>query len=171
MFNAIERSVSLNLNHQMHVMRFIHTLKGEGTPMLHEEILLVHDGECPACHAYCQVVRIKECEGDLRIVDARENSEVMNEISAQGLDIDQGMVLKVGGQFYYGSDAIHRLALISSRRGIFNRINYWMFKSKNLANILYPPLRFSRNLLLKVLGKTKINNLKTHLKEKENDRL
>ncbi len=27
-------------------MRFIHTLKGEGTPMLSEEILLVHDGEC-----------------------------------------------------------------------------------------------------------------------------
>ena len=160
MVNAVVGSVSLNLNHQMHVMRFIHTLKGEGTPMLHEEILLVHDGECPACHAYCQVVRIKEGVGDLRTVDARENSEVMNEISAQGLDIDQGMVLKMGGQFYYGSDAIHRLALISSRRGIFNRFNYWMFKSKTVSNILYPPLRFSRNLLLKILGKTKIDNLK-----------
>jgi len=165
MVNAIVGSVSLNSNHKMHVMRFIHTLKGEGTPMLSEEILLVHDGECPACHAYCQVVRIKECEGDLRIVDARENSEVMNEISAQGLDIDQGMVLKVGGQFYYGSDAIHRLALISSRRGVFNRINYCMFKSKTVSNILYPPLRFFRNLLLKMLGKTKIDNLK----KKEDD--
>jgi hypothetical protein len=30
MVNAIVGSVSLN--HQMHVMRFIHTLKGEGTP-------------------------------------------------------------------------------------------------------------------------------------------
>jgi hypothetical protein len=104
------------------------------------------------------------------IVDARENSEVMNEITAQGLDIDQGMVLKMGEQFYYGSDAIHRLALISSRWGIFNRFNYWIFKSKNLANILYPPLIFSRNLLLKMLGKTKINNLKAHLKDKQNDK-
>jgi len=124
-----------------------------------EEILLVYDRECPACNAYCQVVNIRESLGDLRIVDARENSQVMGEITSQGLDIDHGMVLKMGGQLYYGADAIHALALISSRSGIFNRMNYWMFKSKTASSILYPMLRFCRNLLLKVLGKTKINNL------------
>ena len=129
--------------------------------MNREEILLVYDRECPACNAYCQVVRIRESIGDLRIVDARENSEVMNEITSQGLDIDQGMVLKMGNQIYYGSDAVHTLALIGSRSGIFNRINYWIFKSKTISSILYPVLRFFRNLLLKILGKTKINNLQT----------
>ena len=130
------------------------------------EILLVYDRECPACNAYCQLVRIRESVGDLRIVDARENSEVMNEITTQSLDIDQGMVLKMGDQLYYGSDAIHTLALIGSRSGIFNRFNYWMFKSKTTSSILYPLLRFSRNLLLKMLGKTKINNLQA----KNNDK-
>ena len=129
--------------------------------MAREEILLVYDRECPACNAYCQVVRIRESVGDLRIVDARENSEVMNEITAQGLDIDQGMVLKMGDQLYYGSDAINTLALIGSRSGMFNRFNYWIFKSKTASSILYPFLRFSRNLLLKILGKNKINNLNT----------
>jgi predicted DCC family thiol-disulfide oxidoreductase YuxK len=124
-----------------------------------EEILLVYDRECPACNAYCQVVRIRESVGDLRIVDARENAVVMNEITAQGLDIDQGMVLKIGDQLYYGSDAIHTLALIGSRSGIFNRVNYWIFRSKAASSILYPFLRFCRNSLLKILGKTKINNL------------
>jgi hypothetical protein len=99
--------------------------------------------------------------GDLRIVDARENSEVMNEIISQGLDIDQGMVLKMGGQLYYGSDAIHALALIGSRSGIFNRINYWMFKSKTISALIYPSLRFFRKILLKILGTNKINNLNT----------
>lgn len=134
--------------------------------MLREEILLVYDGECPACNAYCQVVRIKESVGDLRTVDARENSEVMNEITAQCLDIDQGMVLKMGEQLYYGADAIHMLALIGSRSGIFNRFNYWMFKSKTISKIIYPLLKLSRNLLLKILRKTKINNLKTKANEK-----
>ena len=134
--------------------------------MLREEILLVYDGECPACNAYCQVVRIKESVGDLRTVDARENSEVMNEITAQCLDIDQGMVLKMGEQLYYGADAIHMLALIGSRSGIFNRFNYWMFKSKTISKIIYPLLKLSRNLLLKILRKTKINNLKTKADEK-----
>jgi predicted DCC family thiol-disulfide oxidoreductase YuxK len=127
--------------------------------MAREEILLVYDRQCPACNAYCQVVRIRESVGDLRIVDARENSEVMNEITAQGLDIDQGLVLKMGDHLYYGSDAINTLVLIGSRSGMFNRFNYWIFKSKTTSSIFYPFLRFSRNLLLKILGKNKINNL------------
>jgi predicted DCC family thiol-disulfide oxidoreductase YuxK len=125
-----------------------------------EEILLVYDRQCPACNHYCQLVRIKKSVGHLRIVDARQGSEIMNEITEQGIDIDQGMVLKVGQQLYYGADAIHALALIGSRSGAFNRFNYWIFKSKKGSSILYPLLRTCRNLLLKMLGKTKINNLK-----------
>ena len=127
--------------------------------MKREEILLVYDRECPACNAYCQLVRIRDSVGDLRILDARENSEVMAEITGRGLDIDQGMVLKMGERLYYGADAIHALALIGSRSGLFNRMNYWMFKSKTASSILYPVLRLFRNLLLKLLGKSKINNL------------
>ena len=124
-----------------------------------DEILLVYDKECPVCDNYCQVVCIREGVGDLKLIDAREQTEVMREITALGWDIDQGMVLKMGGQLYYGSDAIHALALISSRSGFFNRINFWIFKSKTLSAILYPVLRSCRNLLLKLLGVTKINNL------------
>lgn len=127
--------------------------------MSREEILLVYDRECPACNAYCQIVQIRKSVGELKIVDARENSDVLKEITAQGMDIDQGMVLKMGDQLYYGSDAINALALIGSRSGIFNRLNYWIFKSKTLSKILYPVLRSCRNLLLKILGKSKINNL------------
>lgn len=124
-----------------------------------KEILLVYDRECPVCEHYSQVVRIKQSVGELKIVNAREDSEVMREITARGLDVDQGMVLKMGDQYYYGSDAIHALALISSRSGVFNRFNYWIFRSKTLAHILYPVLRVGRNVLLKFLGKSKINNL------------
>jgi len=90
----------------------------------------------------------------------------MQEITAEGLDIDQGMVLKIRGQLYYGADAIHVLALISSRLGLFNQLNYWIFKSQVLAKTVYPVLRFFRNLLLKMLGKTKINNLDTKNNER-----
>lgn len=123
------------------------------------EILLVYDRECPVCNAYCQVVRIRESVGELRIVDARAESDVMEEITREGLDIDQGMVLKMGDRLFYGSDAIHALALISTRSGVFNRLNYWAFRSQRVSKVLYPVLRAFRNLLLKLLGKTKINNL------------
>lgn len=84
----------------------------------------------------------------------------MDEITRAGLDIDQGMVLKVGTQLYYGADAIHALSLMSTRTGLFNRLAWWSFRSHRTAHLLYPALRSMRNLLLKILGKTKINNLK-----------
>jgi hypothetical protein len=76
------------------------------------------------------------------------------------------MVLKMGDELYYGSDAIHALALIGSRSGFFNRFNYWMFKSRMRSRMLYPVLRFFRNFLLKLLRRTKINNLKLENNDK-----
>jgi predicted DCC family thiol-disulfide oxidoreductase YuxK len=123
-----------------------------------EEIILVYDGECPACCAYTQAVNIRESVGNLRLVDARKNNDVLEEIAAHDMDIDQGMVLKMGEQLYYGADAMHALALIGSRSGLFNRVNYWMFKSKTVSSVLYPVLRSIRNLLLRLRGKSKIGN-------------
>jgi predicted DCC family thiol-disulfide oxidoreductase YuxK len=124
-----------------------------------KEILLVYDKQCPVCDNYCRLVRMRESVGDLQLVDARESTAVRDEITSAGLDIDQGMVLKLDGVLYYGSEAIHALALISTRSGLFNRLNYWVFRSKALSRIVYPVLRVSRNLLLKLLGRSKINNL------------
>ena len=124
-----------------------------------EPILLVYDKDCPACNAYSQLVRIRQSVGELQLVNAREDSAVMRELTARGLDIDQGMVLLVGNNTYYGSDAIYMLSLLSSRSGVFNRLNYHLFKSRRVAKVLYPLLRGCRNVLLKLMRKRKINNL------------
>ena len=92
-------------------------------------------------------------------VDAREESEVLDEVTTIGLDIDEGMVLKVDDTIFYGCDAIHELALRSSRKGFVNRLAFWIFRSKSAARLFYPVLAACRNLLLKVLGRTRINNL------------
>jgi hypothetical protein len=80
-------------------------------------------------------------------------------MTAAGLDIDQGMVLIVGDRMYYGADAIHTLAIMGTRSGVFNRLAYWCFKSPPVSSVVYPALRACRNLLLKILRRTKINNL------------
>jgi len=123
------------------------------------DIFLVYDKECPACDLYCKLVRIRESIGNLILVDARNPSSFMDEITAAGLDIDQGMVLIVGDQMYYGADAIHTLAIMGTRSGVLNRLAYWCFKSRAASSVVYPVLRSCRNLLLKILRKTKINNL------------
>ena len=124
-----------------------------------DDIFLVYDKQCPACDFYCNLVRIRESVGRLVLIDAREPSEIMDEITAAGLDIDQGMVLKVGSTLHYGSDAIHVLSLMSTRSEVLNRLSYWCFHSERVSAYLYPVFRAWRNLLLKALRRNKINNL------------
>ena len=123
------------------------------------EILIVYDKQCPACDLYCNLLRIRESVGALILVDARDGGPIMDEITTAGLDIDQGMVVKVGEKLYYGPDAIHVLALMGTNKGFFNRLAYLCFRSKRASQVLYPVLKACRNLLLKSLGRTKINNL------------
>ena len=120
---------------------------------------LVYDKQCPLCDTYCTLVRLEPAAGQLGLVNARERSDVMDEITAAGLDIDQGMVLKSDGRIYYGAEAIHALSLISSRGSLFNVLNYYTFRLPFVAKMLYPLLRAARNLLLKVMRRTKVNNL------------
>ena len=120
---------------------------------------LIYDKDCPLCNAYSQAVRIRQSVGELQLINAREDSAVMRELTALGLDLDQGMVLKLDSSIYYGADAVYMLSLLSSRSTLFNRLNYHMFKSQTVSKWLYPVLRLGRNTLLKLLRKRKINNL------------
>jgi predicted DCC family thiol-disulfide oxidoreductase YuxK len=123
------------------------------------EVLVVYDGECPLCSAFSKALRIREAAGSLRLVDARQGDPVMEEITRLGLDIDRGMVVKVGGTIHYGAEAVSVLSLMSSRSGVFNRLSYWIFRSPARSRVLYPMLAGVRNVLLKLLGRTRINNL------------
>lgn len=128
-------------------------------PAEQTRLVLVYDQECPVCSAYVRMVRIRKDIGSLELVNGRERSSVMDEITGAGLDIDQGMVLKMHDRFYFGADAVHMLALISTRYGWFNRLNHRIFGSPTLSKTLYPIARAGRNLLLKLLRRTRIDNL------------
>lgn len=123
------------------------------------EVYLVYDGKCPICNNYVQKVQIENSIGKLHLIDARKESSIMNEITSRGLDIDDGMVLKIKDKLYYNSDAINMLALIGTKSNLFNKINYFLFSNNFIAKILYPICKFCRNILLKVLNVPKIRNL------------
>lgn len=124
------------------------------------DVWLVYDGECPVCDTYCKYARISDAVGRLHLVDAREPSALMDEITAAGLDIDQGMVVKFKDVMYYGPEAIRMLTLLSTSSGLFNRVNYWFFGTSRRARVWYPLGKAMRNLMLKILGIQYIDNLK-----------
>ncbi|MCE3247451.1 MAG: hypothetical protein K0R41_1276 [Geminicoccaceae bacterium] len=117
---------------------------------------LVYDGDCPFCSRYVQYLRLRQAAGPVTLVNAREGGPLVAEMQRAGLDLDEGMVLKLGGRYYHGADCIHALALLSSGSGLFNRINAEVFRSPQLSRVLYPVLRAGRNSVLRLLGRTKI---------------
>jgi predicted DCC family thiol-disulfide oxidoreductase YuxK len=122
-------------------------------------VQIVYDKQCPACHLYCRLAEAAAGQADVTLVDAREDSELMTEITRRGMDIDDGMVVEVEDELHYGADAIHMLAQVGDERGLFGRGQKLLFRSRRLAHLLYPLLRAVRNFLLKVLGVRRINNL------------
>lgn len=118
---------------------------------------LVYDGECPFCSAYIRLLRFRASTGAVDLIDARGGGPLVDEIVAAGLDLDDGMVLKMAGRFYHGDDCIHALALMSGGSTLFNRVNAWIFKSPARARLLYPMLRAGRNAALRLLGRRKLS--------------
>jgi hypothetical protein len=121
---------------------------------------LVYDGLCPLCSAYSRFIRLRETVGKLHLVDARQPSALLDEITAAGLNIDRGMVLKFNDVIYYDSDASYMLTLLSSPLGPLNRLNYLFFGSRLGARIFYPSAKAVRTVTLKLLRIPYIENLK-----------
>lgn len=117
---------------------------------------LVYDGDCPFCSRYVQLLRIREAVGPLRLVNARDGGAEVEEVEREGLDLNEGMVLKLSGKMYHGHDCVHALSLLSAPKGLFSRFNGWVFRSPKRAAVIYPVLRAGRNASLRLLGRRKI---------------
>lgn len=120
--------------------------------------VLIYDGDCPFCSRYVRYLRLKEAVGDLRLVDARQGGPEVEAARAEGVDLDQGMLLRLGGVDYHGADCLNRLALMSSSSNLFNRVNAALFRSPRLSALGYPVLRAGRNLALRLLGRPRLTD-------------
>lgn len=120
---------------------------------------VLYDRECPVCDAYCTIADVRSDAGKIRLLDARKDSELLREVTARSLDVDEGMVVRYRGELHYGADAIHVLALLSPRKTLFDKVTWVVFRSKRRARVVYPVMKAGRNLLLKLLGRSRINNL------------
>jgi predicted DCC family thiol-disulfide oxidoreductase YuxK len=117
---------------------------------------IVYDGQCPFCSRYVELLRLRESLGRVELVNARHGGPIVDDVVRAGLDLDEGMILKLGDTLYHGDECIHRLALLSTPSSIFNRLNGLVFSSPMAARVLYPVLRAGRNAMLALLGRRKI---------------
>ncbi|MEM6903566.1 MAG: DCC1-like thiol-disulfide oxidoreductase family protein [Pseudomonadota bacterium] len=127
---------------------------------------IVYDGDCPLCATYIKLVRLRDAIGPVEMIDARSDHPVVEMLWAKGYDLDEGMALveNFGVQGFehddeaitYGPDCVHKLALLTTPSGPFNRATAALLRSQRRANALYPLFRAGRNAALKFLGKPQI---------------
>ena len=111
---------------------------------------LIYDGECPLCQRYTMYLDVRSAIGELILVDARKGGEVVEEVLSKGYVLDDGMVLKMGGRYYHGKDALAALALMSERSGVFSVLNRLLLSSHRMARVVYPILKLARRLVLRM---------------------
>lgn len=116
--------------------------------------VVVYDGACPFCAAYVRLLRLREAAGPVTLVDARAGGHpVLARLRAEGVDLDRGMVVALGGRLHHGAAAMTVLAALSTPSGAWNRAMAWGFRRPGRARLLYPPLAFGRRVLLRLLGR------------------
>lgn len=128
-------------------------------------VWFIYDGDCPICAYAAEALHIKQKFGSLSILNVREISSdpLIDEINRRGLDLDEGMVIYLDSQFYYGKEALKFIA----RHGKNNNLLMLLFKSffwsDKLSRLVYPWMSAARNGFLRYRKATMIDNL--NLKE------
>ncbi|MDQ2077734.1 DCC1-like thiol-disulfide oxidoreductase family protein [Marinimicrobium sp. ABcell2] len=120
-------------------------------------ISIYYDGDCPFCTRYVSYLRLKEAAGEVALVDVRRDATSLERLTQAGYSLDQGMVVEIDGRAMAGAEAMHALALMTSPRGFFNKLNYYLFSHRYLALLLYPLLRMGRNLFLLLDGRSPLH--------------
>lgn len=117
-----------------------------------DRVWLVYDGECPMCNNYAQYLRLQQSVGEFVLIDARQGGPIVDEVRRLPHDLNDGMVVRIGGRHYVGHEALHVLALLSTDRGVVNRLNRLAFRSPLISRFTYPLMKAGRWVLLKLKG-------------------
>ncbi len=126
------------------------------------EATIVYDGECPFCSNYVKYMKLRTALKKLTLVNARDNNHpLVKTIKQKNFDLDEGMVIVISDAYYYGSDAINMITLLSSRDSFFSAFNYILFANPKFAKYTYPIYKFGRRVTLNLLGRPKIDDVKS----------
>lgn len=113
---------------------------------------LLYDGECPVCAGFVKFAEFRRRHPDLQLLDARREPDLVAALRRDGYEINDGMVLVVDGQLYYGADANTKLASYTTDLPAGKRV-----AMAAIGASPYPLLRGLRNTLLRAKGKPLID--------------
>lgn len=116
---------------------------------------IIYDGDCIFCKNYIRYSKFL-IENKIELINARQVTDKEKIKIMKKYNIDNGMILFFENDFFIGSDAMTKIAIINNKKAYFNKILNFFFRNKKITNFFYPYFVFIRNLTLKVRGIRKI---------------
>lgn len=123
-----------------------------GSKFDRRKTIVIYDGECPFCRNYVSLMNLRNATGDVTLLDARENSDVVLSLANEGFDINEGMAVVHGGHVYFGEDAVVFISSVTETNTVVGKLVARLLGGKWRASILYPILKIGRRLTLMILG-------------------
>ena len=117
---------------------------------------VLYDGECPVCSAYMALSQLRRLQPDFSVLDARTHPELVAQLRGEGFDVNDSLLVRFRGQTYAGADAMRLIAELGQANPIMRRAALYAIGGGPWAHALYPYLRGTRNLLLRMLGRGQI---------------
>ena len=116
-------------------------------------ITFIYDGECPFCNHFAGLLEIKSKIDNIKILDARKNLNLINELFKKGYDIDKGAILLKDDEIYHGADAINTICKqIKNPSNSLLKLLSSLFKSKKRTKLFFPFLLNARRFALTSKG-------------------
>lgn len=112
---------------------------------------VIYDGDCPFCANFVKLYAIRKNAGDMELINARERPFLVQELRAQGMEINDGMVVIWRKHYYFGAEGMHLLSILGTESGIFGMLNRFLFRNRNAAAAIYPVLAIGRRAALFLL--------------------
>ena len=99
------------------------------------------------------LAQLRRLRPDIAILNARDEPELVASLRRDGHEINDSILVRLGPDVYEGSRATGLIAQLGSDNPLTRRLALYAIGGGPWASALYPWLRATRNLLLRLLGK------------------
>jgi predicted DCC family thiol-disulfide oxidoreductase YuxK len=116
------------------------------------EVTLLYDGDCLLCQKFERYVALRQ-RHEVKILNAREQTELVEQLADQWYNINEGMILRVGDEIYVWAQAAVRLDTLIQGQWRMQRLLIWLSQQRCLVQLLYPIFKAVRVLIFQLQGR------------------